>query len=313
MRYRWGADGCASPGGLLRPAYAAACSSVASPGGKPLGGSRAVTTSTVPTTTTVSTTTTTVVLHPTPAPPLPTTTTVASGSTQRTPGPGTPVLGSATHNIYAHAGHGFGQVRPATVFLGGDPTGMLDQITWSAWGGAEATGTGTSYWVGPGQMPRRRQQPPASWPSGPAPAPVGTCTRRWSGISPGHRNVQPGHRDRASGRWRSSGPRADRVPFSIRQHQLRDGLWAAGDDGRGVLPDRDAVAVGDHVAADGTFLACQGQTCMAHPAPTCRSCPPCRSVFLGPFTCSSATDGMTCLAGDRGFRISKTGIVPAAG
>jgi hypothetical protein len=58
---------------------------------------------------------------------------------------GPPVLGQLT-GIFAH-GSGFGQVRPAEVFNGGDPTGLVSKITWSTWGGATATGTGTSTYV----------------------------------------------------------------------------------------------------------------------------------------------------------------------
>jgi hypothetical protein len=52
---------------------------------------------------------------------------------------------------FGAAGVGFGAVRPAEISLGGDPTGMLTGITWQSWGGAQATGTGTSTYVAPGQ------------------------------------------------------------------------------------------------------------------------------------------------------------------
>jgi hypothetical protein len=45
---------------------------------------------------------------------------------------------------------GYGMVRPAKVFNGGDPTGMIWDISWSSWGGERAEGTGTSYWEAPG-------------------------------------------------------------------------------------------------------------------------------------------------------------------
>jgi hypothetical protein len=57
----------------------------------------------------------------------------------------TPVLGQLT-GIFAH-GSGFGQARPTEVFNGGDPTGLVSKITWASWGGATATGTGTSTYV----------------------------------------------------------------------------------------------------------------------------------------------------------------------
>jgi hypothetical protein len=44
---------------------------------------------------------------------------------------------------------GYGKVRPSTVFNGGDPTGLVEHITWSSWGSAKAIGTGESYYVPP--------------------------------------------------------------------------------------------------------------------------------------------------------------------
>ena len=48
-------------------------------------------------------------------------------------------------------GRGFGQVKPSEVFLGGDPTGDILDIAWSSWGGPEASGTGTSFYVAPNE------------------------------------------------------------------------------------------------------------------------------------------------------------------
>ncbi len=48
-------------------------------------------------------------------------------------------------------GTGFGQVKPAKIFNGGDPTGLVTHVVWSSWGGAHATATGTSDYVGPNQ------------------------------------------------------------------------------------------------------------------------------------------------------------------
>jgi hypothetical protein len=56
-----------------------------------------------------------------------------------------PVLGRVA-GLFTH-GTGFGQVRPPEVDNGGDPTGLVTKITWSSWGGATATGTGTSTYV----------------------------------------------------------------------------------------------------------------------------------------------------------------------
>jgi len=61
-----------------------------------------------------------------------------------------PVLGRPAGDFDVDS-EGFGEVRPATVFNGGDPTGLVMHITWSSWGGSTAVGTGTSDYVGPNQ------------------------------------------------------------------------------------------------------------------------------------------------------------------
>jgi hypothetical protein len=57
---------------------------------------------------------------------------------------------------------GYGTVRPAKVFNGGDPTGMIWDISWSSWGGAQADGTGTSYWEAPGAAVAESVKRPAT-------------------------------------------------------------------------------------------------------------------------------------------------------
>jgi hypothetical protein len=57
----------------------------------------------------------------------------------------TPVLGSASA---FQNGQGFGTVKPRTVFLGGDPTGRVESITWRGWGGARSSGFGTGWCPG---------------------------------------------------------------------------------------------------------------------------------------------------------------------
>ena len=47
---------------------------------------------------------------------------------------------------------GYGHVKPATIFNGGDPTGLVKAIHWNSWGGRRATGTGTALYVGPHQF-----------------------------------------------------------------------------------------------------------------------------------------------------------------
>jgi hypothetical protein len=60
----------------------------------------------------------------------------------------TPVLGSAKAFT---GGKGFGKVKPKTVFLGGDPTGLFTKVTWKNWGSATATGSGSGFYPPPGK------------------------------------------------------------------------------------------------------------------------------------------------------------------
>lgn len=60
-----------------------------------------------------------------------------------------PALGRVAGD-FAH-GRGFGQVKPTRIDNGGDPTGLVTNISWKSWGGGRAIGTGTSVWVGPHQ------------------------------------------------------------------------------------------------------------------------------------------------------------------
>src|SRR5271157_5255980 len=57
-----------------------------------------------------------------------------------------PRLGAA----HSSGQSGFGGVRPKTIFLGGDPTGLVQHIRWSAWGGGEAVGHGDAEYDWPG-------------------------------------------------------------------------------------------------------------------------------------------------------------------
>jgi hypothetical protein len=49
------------------------------------------------------------------------------------------------------SGKGFGSVKPKTVFLGGDPTGLFTKLTWNGWGKSKATGTGKGNYPPPGK------------------------------------------------------------------------------------------------------------------------------------------------------------------
>lgn len=77
-----------------------------------------------------------------------------SSSTATTSGTGGPARPSPTLGVasaWGASATGFGQVKPAQISLGGDPTGMLTGITWQSWGGDTATGSGTSTYLGPDQ------------------------------------------------------------------------------------------------------------------------------------------------------------------
>jgi hypothetical protein len=56
-----------------------------------------------------------------------------------------PVLGAK--NAFM-GGQGFGAAKPRTVFLGGDPTGLVKSITWQHWGAAKAVGYGSGWCPG---------------------------------------------------------------------------------------------------------------------------------------------------------------------
>lgn len=72
-----------------------------------------------------------------------------SGPASASPPAAVPTLGRPA-GVFAH-GQGFGQVRPAKIFNGGDPTGLVTHVVWRSWGGARAVATGISDYVGPNQ------------------------------------------------------------------------------------------------------------------------------------------------------------------
>jgi hypothetical protein len=59
-------------------------------------------------------------------------------------------------------GAGWGEIKPSTIFNGGDPTGLVSHITWDSWGGPRAVGTGMSDYVGPGQSVATGTQEPVT-------------------------------------------------------------------------------------------------------------------------------------------------------
>ncbi|HYK71306.1 MAG TPA: hypothetical protein VEV45_25420 [Streptosporangiaceae bacterium] len=55
-----------------------------------------------------------------------------------------PVLGQSRG-----ATEGYGSARPASISNGGDPTGVVTNVSWQSWGGPQAVGTGTAYYDPP--------------------------------------------------------------------------------------------------------------------------------------------------------------------
>jgi len=71
-----------------------------------------------------------------------------------------PTLGRLT-GIFLH-GKGFGLIKPAEIYNGGDPTGLLNQVVWKSWGGPKAVGTGESDYVSPTQEVAQGRQESAT-------------------------------------------------------------------------------------------------------------------------------------------------------
>jgi hypothetical protein len=84
----------------------------------------------------------------------------ATASTVATPTTPAPTLGQLA-GVFAQ-GQGFGQVEPSTIFNGGDPTGLVKNITWQSWGARRAIGQGLAEYVGPNQSVATGKQKPAT-------------------------------------------------------------------------------------------------------------------------------------------------------
>ena len=81
--------------------------------------------------------------------PTPTPTASPSAPASTGPAGAVPTLGQLV-GVFAQ-GTGFGQVKPAKIFNGGDPTGLVTHDVWTSWGGTRAVAAGVSDYVGPGQ------------------------------------------------------------------------------------------------------------------------------------------------------------------
>jgi hypothetical protein len=72
--------------------------------------------------------------------------------------------------VWASNQRGYGTVRPSEVFNGGDGHGEIWNITWSSWGGAQVTGTGTAGYADPGEVNADEKPTPVvivAWDLGP--------------------------------------------------------------------------------------------------------------------------------------------------
>jgi hypothetical protein len=63
----------------------------------------------------------------------------------------------------------------------------------------------------------------------------------------------------------------------------------------------------------GTYAVCKGQMCQSNPGEDTPTLAYGTATGAGPFRCTSATTGVTCLAHGKGFHISNAGITPASG
>jgi hypothetical protein len=270
--------------------------------------------------------------NPKALPPGPTTTTPATGATTSgtvltTPPPTSvsvlssppttaapiPTLGSLTSLIN---GQGFGKVEPNKVFLGGDPTGILNAITWQTWGGQEATGTGTGFWVRPGGFVVGAIPEPASIVA----YDLGTCGGEYMYRSVEWFFPQQGQTFDPSLAW----DLCKAYPEALRHPTTSAGFVSPsaniscdlsyGEPGAPLgeaycqtLSPPQSVTM----TTAGTYKTCGGIGCLGNPGVGTPTLGYGYSVTVGPFRCQSETDGMTCTASGVGFRISRTGIIPA--
>lgn len=63
------------------------------------------------------------------------------------------------------------------------------------------------------------------------------------------------------------------------------------------------------MSISGQLKRCSGQGCLSNPADGTPTLAYGTWTESGPFRCASATDGVTCTASGRGFRISRAGIL----
>jgi hypothetical protein len=62
----------------------------------------------------------------------------------------------------------------------------------------------------------------------------------------------------------------------------------------------------------GTYTTCTGEQCLGNPGTDTPTLAYGTATGVGPFRCESATAGVTCVAGGKGFRIADSGITPVS-
>jgi hypothetical protein len=71
---------------------------------------------------------------------------------------------------------GWGTIRPKNIFNGGDPSGLVKDISWSSWGGARALGKGMGF-----EVPSTGPVSAGHFASAVVVAfDLGTCDKHWS-------------------------------------------------------------------------------------------------------------------------------------
>jgi hypothetical protein len=210
----------------------------------------------------------------------------------------------------ASGAEGFGQIKPSTVYLGGDPTGRVYGITWQTWGSQQAIGTGTGYWVGPGQIVAQASPQPA----------------RVTAFDPGMCGGEYMYRAlewyfAGEGQTSSSNPPEqlcvlEHPPSGIEFWSPSHNISCQIDYGS-PYPDQQVYCQSQSPAhsvtmsTTGTYKTCAGTSCLGNPAANSLTLAYGDQITLGPFECVSRTEGMTCTASGHGFQVSRTGIVSA--
>jgi hypothetical protein len=213
---------------------------------------------------------------------------------------------------FALHGAGFGEVKPTTIYLGGDPTGSVNQIVWQSWGGPQAEGTGLAWSVEAGQTVSQGHRVATKVLA----FDLGTCDghtsyRALEYLPPQAQGVQPAGVmnicDPFTGVHSTSG---------IEIHSPSGNINCQINSGppypqKLVFCFTGAPPQSVTLSESGTYATCTGAQCLANPAQPVEL-PYGQSVLLWPFRCTSAPEGMTCTANGKGFQISKSGITTAS-